>query len=328
MQYDISLIIPVYNTEKFIEKCLESVCRQTLDIFEIIIIDDCSPDNALNIVKKTLEKFPKRNFHAKIISFNTNCGIAAVRKHAFSAARGNYIASLDSDDYLELDALEKMLNNAKENESDIVFSDYYINTKKNQKIVQQQPSYDTDETIKKFLEDKLHGSLCNKLFKKDLLHKVCILDRVNMSEDLLICIQAVFYCSKISYLPIPLLHYVKLNSNSYTTVFSQNKIDQMVKGVEFLDHFFKKNNVQYKFRDSLSFRKIIIKSDALTYNEGKISEKNIKLFEKCLQNIIYDKRVNFYKNLLLILIKLRCIFLIYLVVKIRNKAKKIKGIFQ
>lgn len=328
MEYNISLIIPVYNTEKFIEKCLESVCKQTLDIFEIIIIDDCSPDNALHIAKKILENFPKRHIHAKIISFETNRGIAAVRKEAFASATGKYIASIDSDDYLEPVALEKLLNNARENSADIVFSDYYINEPRIQKVIRQEPPSSIDETIKNLLEDRLHGSLCNKLFKKDILDKVCILEGVNMSEDLLISIQALFYCSKVSYLPIPCLHYVKSNPNSYTTVFSQNKIDQMVKGVNFIENFFKENNVLYKFNDSLNLRKVIIKSDAISYSEGTFLEKNTKLFEKSLSNIIYDKRINSYKNLLLILTKFNFLSLVNLVVKIRRNIKKIQGMFK
>ncbi|MCO8061897.1 glycosyltransferase family 2 protein [Acinetobacter lwoffii] len=325
MSYKISLIIPVYKTEKFIEKCLLSVCNQTLEKFEIIIIDDCSPDRSLDVVKKVLHQYPERAKHTKIISFNVNHGISYVRKYALDIANGEYIASLDSDDYLEPYALEELLNNARENSADIVFSDYYINESRIQRVIRQEPPSSIDETIKNLLEDRLHGSLCNKLFKKDILDKVCILEGVNMSEDLLISIQALFYCSKVSYLPIPCLHYVKCNPNSYTTVFSQNKIDQMVKGVIFIENFFKENNVLYKFNDSLNLRKVIIKSDAISYSEGNFLEKNTKLFEKSLSNMIYDKRINFYKNLLHISTKFNFLSLVNLIIKIRRNIKKVQG---
>ena len=139
MRYQLSLIIPVYKTEQFIERCLMSVCNQTLSEFEIIIVDDCSPDKSINILKKVLEKFPDREKHTKIISFKKNKGISYVRKYAFNISEGEYIASLDSDDFFEPDALEKLLAYAYRYSADIVFSDYFINTIKNEKIIKQEP---------------------------------------------------------------------------------------------------------------------------------------------------------------------------------------------
>ena len=104
----VSVIIPVYNTEKYLEKCLYSVCNQTLSDIEIICINDCSTDNSREI----LNKYAADDERIKIINFEENKGAAAARNAGIDAATGEYIGFVDSDDYPDLDFYEKLYNKA------------------------------------------------------------------------------------------------------------------------------------------------------------------------------------------------------------------------
>ncbi|ENX61610.1 MULTISPECIES: glycosyltransferase family 2 protein [Acinetobacter] len=325
MKYQVSLIIPVYKTENFIEKCLLSVCNQTLDQFQIIIIDDCSPDESLRIAKQILQQYPDREKDTKIVSFDKNQGISYVRKYALNIAEGKYVASLDSDDFLELDALESMLSFANINSLDIVFSDYYINTKNSIKQVKQKPIGDKLNVISQLLDNELHGSLCNKLFNIDILKKVLILENVNISEDLLICIQAVYFSNNIAYIPKAYLHYVKYNSNSYTTNFSERKLSEMIMGVNFLDDFFSNKNINENIKEAFFYRKCIIKSDVLTYSSRKTRGNYIELYNDDLSFAKIEHKLNIYKRVLFFLLRNNFFVFMDFFIGFRNSLSKIRS---
>lgn len=117
----VSVIIPIYNTEKYLEKCIESVINQTFKNLEIILINDCSTDGSLEIIKK-YEKIDKR---IKVINLLKNVGQRKGRNIGYDNAEKEYITNIDSDDFLEEDAIEKNFNFMKKNDLDIVIYDMY-----------------------------------------------------------------------------------------------------------------------------------------------------------------------------------------------------------
>jgi glycosyltransferase involved in cell wall biosynthesis len=114
----ISVIIPVYNVCEYIEECLESVCAQTLRDIEIICVDDCGKDASMDIVRK----YAQRDKRFKIITHDSNQGLAIARNSGMAAARGRYIFFLDSDDYIKPDILEKLYDKGVKNNCDVVVS--------------------------------------------------------------------------------------------------------------------------------------------------------------------------------------------------------------
>ena len=113
--FKVSIIIPVYNTEKYLRKCLDSVCNQTLQDIEIICVNDCSPDDSLEILKE----YASNDNRIKIINFTENKGVAVARNTAIEQAKGEYIGFVDSDDYVDLDFYEKLYNTAKSENAEI-----------------------------------------------------------------------------------------------------------------------------------------------------------------------------------------------------------------
>lgn len=119
--YKVSIIIPVYNVEKYIKECLDSVLHQTLKEIEVICINDCSPDNCLEI----LNEYAQKDERVRVIDLKENQGMGNARNLAIQEAKGKYIMFLDSDDFLEPQAVEEAYKKISENDNDFVIFDMY-----------------------------------------------------------------------------------------------------------------------------------------------------------------------------------------------------------
>ena len=126
---NISIIVPVYNVEPYIERCIRSIMNQTFtEGVECILINDCTPDNSIRIVQQLINEY-KGNIQFRILSNEHNQGIASVRNIGLQAAKGTYIQYIDSDDYVEPDMLETLYKKACGSSSDILVYDYYCENK-------------------------------------------------------------------------------------------------------------------------------------------------------------------------------------------------------
>lgn len=125
----VTVIVPVYGVEKYIERCAISLFEQTLDDIEIIFVNDCTPDRSMEILDRIIEKyrflFEEKKYIVRTESMLTNSGQAAVREHGTKLAIGDYIIHCDSDDWVEKTWLELMYEKADNENIDVVFCDYY-----------------------------------------------------------------------------------------------------------------------------------------------------------------------------------------------------------
>ncbi len=125
----VSIIIPVYNVEKYLQRCLDSVVNQTLKDIEIICVNDGSTDNSAII----LEEFSKKDERIKIVN-QKNGGLSRARNTGLEHSNGDYIGFLDSDDWIDLDYYEKLHDAAERNNCDIAFADFIRKNEKNHKV--------------------------------------------------------------------------------------------------------------------------------------------------------------------------------------------------
>lgn len=301
METLLSLIIPIYKTEKFIEKCLESVCQQSLAKFEIIIVDDCSPDDSVEIVNKILDKYPSRKEQTILISLDKNQGLPNARKTGLAAAKGKYIASLDSDDYLELNALELMLNKIQEQDSDILVCDYFFSAKKNDFYIKQTCSSSPEDFLKKLLTGELQGFWWNKLYKRTLLDKIHIYPDIHMQEDILVAIQMGFISTRITYLPKAIVHYIQYNTNSMTKNYTEKSISDLLFVMDWIDTNFKKKNNYSLFSEYINHRRYLMKSDIITYSSNR--KQYFSLYEKELLEHKEVVKLSLYKKVFIWLVK-------------------------
>lgn len=216
----LTVVIPIFRVEAFIERCARSLMEQTLDNVEYIFVDDCSPDGSINILRHVLKEYPQRN--VKIIRHNINRGLPAARNTGLAHATGKYIFHCDSDDYIECDALERMYKKAIETDADIVYSDWYLTFPLKERYM-SCPAYTRP---KKALQALLHGTMkynvWNKLVRRSLYvdHNISFPEGHGMGEDMTM-ILLFAQARSVTYLPYPTYHYVRQNENAYTAINSE-----------------------------------------------------------------------------------------------------------
>lgn len=161
----LSIIVPVYNSEKYISKCLDSLVNQSLKDIEIIVVNDGSTDKSLEILKKYESK------KVKIIT-QKNSGVASARNTGLKEAKGEYIAYVDSDDWVELDMFEKLYDKAIENNYDAVMCDFWYidDEKKWEGISTNNKDIVTNKEKKQFMI-KMFPVIWNKIYKREKIKK-------------------------------------------------------------------------------------------------------------------------------------------------------------
>lgn len=228
MEYSVSVIIPVYNVGKFIERCVRSLMEQTMDNVEYIFVDDASPDNSIQILQKVLADYPGRHDDVRILTHAKNKGLPAARNTGLAVATGKYIFHCDSDDFVEPDMLEQLYGNAIKCDADIVWCDWYL-TFENSERYMKQPAYGTPlEALKAMLSGAMKYNVWNKLIRRSLYveNKIEFPAGYGMGEDMTIMLLFA-YAERISYLPHAFYHYVKLNTNAFSQTYSKLHLQEL-----------------------------------------------------------------------------------------------------
>lgn len=218
----ISVICPVYNVEKYIHRCLNSILNQTFTNFELILIDDGSKDNSGIIC----DEYAYKDSRITVIH-KQNGGVASARQVGTDIARGNYIIHVDPDDWVSQDYLEKLFSKAHETDADVIICDYYIADDKTYHHCKQEPYALDAESILLSLFHKIHGSLWNKLIKQECYKKYDLhfVSEVNYCEDVLLLVQLLLHSEvKAAYLDEALYFYYQGNNNSITKIITDDII--------------------------------------------------------------------------------------------------------
>ena len=222
----ISISIPVYNVEKHLSKCLDSIIYQTFKDIEIIVVDDGSTDTS----GKICDLYATNDSRIKVIH-EENGGLASARQAALEVARGDYFCACDADDWVELDMYEQLYQEAKKTNADIVMCDYWSEYDNGSKKTHRN-IYNLDER-NDILEDLLNGHfpsmVWNKIYKRELFDKYNISWKsgINLGEDYLLMLKIFQNPIKISYLPKTFYHYRReYGGNSYTNSISMDTFKQ------------------------------------------------------------------------------------------------------
>ena len=180
----VSIIVPVYNVEKYIKRCLDSLINQTLKDIEIICINDCSPDNSLSI----LYGYADRDKRVKIIDFEKNQGVAIARNAGLEIAKGEYIGFVDPDDWVDLDFYSTLYNTAIQNDLDVVKGGIKLEKDKSITVYEGLPfNY---ESKFKYQQYFWSGIYKNELIKR---YNLTFLDNCIYSQDRLFAFLTVYY---------------------------------------------------------------------------------------------------------------------------------------
>lgn len=223
----ISVIVPIYNVGKFIERCVRSLMEQTMDNVEYIFVDDASPDNSIQILQKVLSDYSGRRDNVSILAHAENKGLPAARNTGLAVATGEYIFHCDSDDFVEKDLLSTLYETACRENADIVWCDYYISYPNNERYL-KQPFYDTPEAaLKGMLHGRMKYNVWNKLAKRSLYtdNNITFPAGYAMGEDMTMMF-LFSYAHKVAYVGKALYHYVS-NNASMTNVPKPNHLVEL-----------------------------------------------------------------------------------------------------
>ena len=240
--FEVSLLVPVYGVEKYIEKCARSLFEQTYREIEYIFVDDCTPDNSIAILESVVERYPARRSQVKIVHHEKNRGLSAARNTAIEQATGDYIMHVDSDDYLELDAVEKAVKKAIEDNADMVIFDMnYVFT---DAVIRGYAGVSNSslEYMHRIIRRDSAVCIWGGLYRRSLYedNDVWAIEGLNYGEDYVTKPRLVYYAQKITYLSEPLYNYVQYNSSSYTQNITRKSIKDILRGCEILESFFSK----------------------------------------------------------------------------------------
>lgn len=202
----VSICVPIYNVENYIERCLRSLFEQTLDDIEYIFVDDCTPDNSIGRLKEVLTGYPNRISQTKIIHHNENQTQSGALKTAFTNATGEYLISCDPDDWVELDMYEKLYLKAKETDADVVCCDHYIEKYSNRKLGISHYEGGYEERMGAWIRGKYAAYSWATLVHFHVYQHMQYL-QCEYVEDAVRACQVLYYGNKYSYIAEPLYHY-------------------------------------------------------------------------------------------------------------------------
>ena len=322
----ISIIIPVYNAEQYIDNCLKSLIGQTYKNIEIILVDDGSKDSSYDIC---LEYSKKYNFIK--IFHKTNGGPSSARNLGISKASGDYICFVDSDDTVSEYYVEKLL----ENKADIVlggFIELINENKKNVKMCNSIQMFKDEEIYIKFLEasesDIFNSPWC-KLYKRNIIEKNKLRydESLRMGEDLEFNINYLKYCKSMIIIPDCLYYYNKIVVGSLTKKFEITRWDTEKKIYYEYKKIYELNNLYINYKSNIDCMLLlgakktiyILCASTIKYGESIRYIKEIINDEELRKIVEYIKPKNRLNKILLFLIKNRMIMLTYLLFKIRVK---------
>lgn len=259
----VSIIIPVYGVEKYIERCARSLFEQTLDDIEYLFIDDCTPDKSVEILKRVLEEYPHRKSQVVIHRMEQNSGQAKVREWGMQNATGEYVIHCDSDDWVDIHMYEEMYNKAIEEDADVVVCDYVVtNGTSVIKTINACHAKSPRQLIEKCLFQRDPWSICNKLFKRKAYYNIEY-PKGAMGEDMAITIQLLWNCKTLSYINKPYYQYF-YNSESITKVCTRDscisKFNQLSCNTTIVMNFIKNKKLDDEYKDALVVYKNFIRS--------------------------------------------------------------------
>lgn len=315
----ISIIVPCYNMEKKIKKCICSIKKQSYKNFEAILIDDGSKDKTKEIIKKNI----KNDKRFKYV-YKKNGGVSSARNKGIEKAKGKYICFIDSDDYVEKNYLKELYKCLIENDSDV--SACYFNRIYDKKSVINRVDNEID--LLKF------PAPWNKLYKTELFKKNNIKFPVGKwYEDLCVSSEILFKLNKVSIVNKPLYNYIFIQNSSSIMHTYDDRIYQVYDMVEDIEKFAKNNKLYNKHKDKIEFICVYHILVGTIYRSSFRDDFN-KNTIKSITSYVEKKYPNWYKNneiknlpfvykTYLKFLKFHCYNLIYIMLKLFNDKMKV-----
>ena len=324
----ITIIVPIYNVEKYLRECIESICRQTYRNIEIILINDGSNDNSAKIC----DEYKEKDSRIKVIH-KENGGVSSARNKGLEIAKGAYITFVDGDDYIDEKYCEKLLKNLKENNVECILCGFNRIYEKTAEVVTKGENLLLDKN--KFLNSILTvqggaGIAAAKLWKRKAVINVRFNEKIKIGEDSLFGIQAAKNVNNVYILNEALYNY-RFNKNSavrkYNKDFANICLKSMQEAKKYIEKEYSKEEIKDKFNNYITYHVLLITVNYCFNNENNLNwikqikclkeVANIPEYKEGIKKSDYDG-LSLTRKITLFTIKHRLYFITMLIGKIRQ----------
>ena len=233
----VSICVPIYNVEKYIERCAVSLLEQSYGDIEYLFVNDCTPDASVHILKETIERYPSRKNQVKILHHDHNRGLSAVRNTAISNCSGDFVLHVDSDDYLEINAVEKLVEKQKETNADIV-SGQVFQISKNKNCILERPQFNNhDDFVEDIIEPSIRHSIWGRLIRRSLYidNQIVAKEGVDIGEDLQVMTQLAYFAKKTESVWNVVYFYDCTNEFSYMNQFDTKNVKRLAQDAQSME---------------------------------------------------------------------------------------------
>lgn len=242
----VSVIVPVYNVAQWVERCVRSLMEQSLEEIEYIFVDDCSPDNSMDIIRRVVGDYPKRDSNVRYLYQEHNRGLLQARLRGELEATGEYIANIDSDDWVEPDTYATLYEQAKREDADCVIMGYQRDFKDHTEACHRiYTESDGQELMRHLYRYGFELSSCELLMRNDDRLRTLLQqyqrpewEHATMWEDVAVMMPYYYGVRRISYCDRCLYHYNRMNVSSALNTVSLGKAQQAINVMRYLTKYF------------------------------------------------------------------------------------------
>ena len=300
----VSILIPIYNVERFLERCAVSLFEQTYENIEYVFVNDCTPDGSIQLLEQVMKRYPLREKSTRVINHTVNRGLATARNTAVENCSGEFIIHVDSDDYVELNMVKTLVNQQLRTKADIVTGMILCHTV-NGDILLPHPHYKTkDEMVLDMMQQTINHSVCKRLIRKSLYDEFGIRAKegVNCGEDCRVMTQLAYYASSFSFVDEVVYHYDCTRDDSYTFTASMKGViikkkqivDDIATAFLIIDFFKDKEQIFFDEANRVAIRyiELVLRKAASAGDKGLYQEmlELLNGFDKCFWPAIeWDK---------------------------------------
>lgn len=265
----VSVIIPVYKVERYIERCVRSLFEQTLEDIEYVFVNDCTPDRSMEVLARVLEDYPSRKKQIRILDMPVNSGLARVREEGVKHATGDYIIHCDSDDWTDITMYDKMWSKAVEGNHDIVLCGFFRSDGNGSDIVEKIDFREGDDVCRAMMTDKIECFTWNKLVKREMYGFIRDFPKDNMFEDAAISIPLAFHCKSAGLVDEPLYFYYTNPGGLCRQTVTMGKVRQIERNIQLAADHIRSHSATGTYRKELFHMRCKIKIQAFPLSRNE-----------------------------------------------------------
>ena len=275
--HKVTVVIPVYNAEACIEKCVRSLFEQTLDDIEYIFVDDCTPDKSMEVLDELLKIYPERAKSTVIIRHEKNTGQSGARRDGMKAATGEYIIHCDADDWVDPDMYESMYNKAKSADVEAVCCDIVLEFDTFSQTLSVDDTYEDHQLMYdcKAPVSVEYFSMCNRLVSRKVFERNVIepFEGVNMWDDVGMTTRVRYYVRSTAAINKGFYHYNRQNELSTTRRPLLDRAREQERCIVCIENFFKDENDYDKYKLFISYLRLHAAEDLFYYEPDEWRHK-------------------------------------------------------